>query len=238
MSASYPNSRLVPTRDVLRAAGFVEDWTPAQAGELPGYVYPFRNLDLSVVLIAGSRLRPVFSFSGVFHTNRSVVEIHFEMPTEVESIEQGFAWIVDALDRHEAIPRLGPEWIALGRKWIHLLPWLERQRNFDMRAACRVDRDWLRVAARKLRSTLETAGTDAKATFAFDGTLLRISGGDQTHSLPAEGNVWPTHFAVRLQDACRALRRLMQPIVAVDVWEGHLRIGGRSIVLTRSDARE
>jgi len=57
---------------------------------------------------------------------RTCATVHFEMPLEVESFEQGVAFVTHYLDSYAGgnfKPSLHVEWLTEGRRYRNLLPW-------------------------------------------------------------------------------------------------------------------
>jgi hypothetical protein len=134
--------------------------------------------------VTNLRFRRIVLFTGVISTRRTIAQVEFEMPREVESWEQGVAWVTWYVDDHidmisKATSRL--DWLKEGRKNRHLLPW-ERQRvaseeervAYESRPRCQVQRDWARVALRQLASQIAAVDDDTDVTFHFNGEALMI----------------------------------------------------------------
>lgn len=224
-------------RDILATLGFEEDWSE-MTDHQPSYVRTIGAMRVRASELMSQQLRPVFGFSGTLSTSRTAGAVWFEVPLEYESYEQGVAWVVWNLDQQFSKDLAEPEWLLLGRKWKDHLPWIRRVEGYQTRPQCKVVRDWLRVAARQLRQASTAAGGDANVSFEFDGSALRIRGTEVALVMPAIGSrPWPTPFTVRLGDACRATRRLMQETIQIGVWEGNLDIGSHRLPL-KLDAQE
>jgi hypothetical protein len=78
----------VKTRAVFESLGFQEDWA-AITDQSPAYYYDFGNLRLTAPEVISDRLVPCFHFGGVWRGANSISMVDFEMPLEVESMEQG-----------------------------------------------------------------------------------------------------------------------------------------------------
>jgi len=124
-----PNDRSVtsciPTQDVLRRLGFRED-REVMSDLSPGLSFDFGNFKLEASHQVNRWFRPVVSLGGVMTNDRTVALVHFEMPAEVESFEQGIAFVAHCLDTHANglfKPAAPVPWLAQGRQNRHLLPW-------------------------------------------------------------------------------------------------------------------
>src|SRR5258706_3452489 len=89
----------IATQDVLQRLGFREDQAVLSDGE-PGLSFDFGNFKLEASSNLNKWLRPVIALGGVMATDRTIALVHFEMPLEVESFEQGVALVTHCLDNH------------------------------------------------------------------------------------------------------------------------------------------
>ena len=138
------------TRSVFKTLGFQEDWE-AITDQRPAYAYDFGNLQLSAAEVMNDYLRPCFHFGGVWQDSRSITMVDFVMPVEVESFEQGVAWISYGIGE-KFKPRIPTSWLVDGRTWTDYLPWVRKTKAYARRPQCSVEKDWFRVATKKLRS--------------------------------------------------------------------------------------
>lgn len=223
------------TRRLFEDLGFERDWT-VRGGELPGFLMRFGPHIIEAMECRNRWLQPVFTLGGVINTGRTLALIESEMGLEIDSREEGLALLGFILGR--AVPQdLKPEWLTEGERLKRHLPW-ERERvrerlRDERRPRCRVDREWFRIAGKRLRSIADEAGEGHLSTFSFDGEVLRIRGEGLMIALPGTGNIWP----VRAQIATSALRhlprRLMDQTIEVVVLDDALRIAGRQFALAR-----
>ena len=220
----------VSMRDVLRALKFKEDWTVI-SDELPGYVCDFGNFQLSATQLTNQYFQPVFQFSGVMQDSRSLALVDFSTPLMVESLQQGTAWIADALLRHHLKPQHPPAWLAWGREWQDQLPWERDMRAYKARPQCEVDREWMRVAARKYREMALGIDEDAVVKLGFDGALFSIATAGTRMELMATGTAWQDHYFITFAHLLLPLKRLMQPLIGISIWEGHLHLGNYRLPL-------
>lgn len=221
---------LVSSRDMFLALGFEEVWDCISEC-LPGYRFRFDGFDLSATQLMGFDLQPIFHVGGNWYDGRSIALVLFEMPLMVESIDQGAAWIADGLDRHRVKPLHPPVWLVEGRGHKHLLPRIRELRAYEARPMCLVDVDWLRLAARKLRVVVESAGAGQSAILSFDGAILRIATGSEVLAMAGIGGAWPEPVEVELGGLTWAVGRLPGRTITVSLWEGRLSVGGRVVPL-------
>jgi len=98
---------------------------------MPGLSFDFGNFKLEASENVNRWLRRVIILGGVMATNRTIAVVHFEMPLEVESFEQGVAFVTHCLDSHASgnfESSLPVEWLKNGRQYRHLLPWYKSVR--------------------------------------------------------------------------------------------------------------
>jgi hypothetical protein len=221
----------VRTRAVFESLGFKEDWE-AITDQRPAYYYDFGNLRLTAAeLMPFGRSR--FHFGGVWRGSNSLSMIDFEMPVEVESLEQGAAWIAYGIG--ESFRPLHPTpWLADGRTWRDRLPWVRRMEEYKARATCSVEKEWFKLAVKKLRPLADVASESDLLWFAFDGEALRIAGGSVAVILPATGIAWDLRYAIKGTQLDHLPTRLPDPVV-IGVWEGTLSVGRRVWTLAQSE---
>jgi hypothetical protein len=110
--------------------------------------------------------------------------VDFEMPLEVESLEQGTAWVAYGVG--EGFRPLHPTpWLEDGRAWHDRLPWVRRLEEYKARPTCSVEKDWFKVAAKKLRPLAGAASESDLLWFAFNGEPLKIVGCGTAVIVPA-----------------------------------------------------
>ncbi len=212
------------TRALFETLGFEEDWE-AITDQRPAYYYDFGNLRLTAAEVMSDYLKPCFHFGGVYRGANSITMVDFKMPLEIESFEQGVAWISYGIgDRFK--PDLPTPWLADGRTWTEHLPWVRHMRAYERRPRCSVAKDWFRVAAKKLRPLAAIASECDLVWLAFDGEALRITGCGATIIVPATGTAWDTRYAIKGTKLDHLPKRLSDPVV-IGVWEGKLTIGKR-----------
>ena len=214
------------TRDVLSELGFKENCDPRYAGLNPAYQYDFGNLELTAFESHNRYFRPVFWFSGVAWGHNSLRDIDFEMPLEVDSFEQGVAWIAYVLGR-KFCPKKPALWLEQGQEWADTLPWVRRLKQYEARPCCSVDREWFRVAGKKLRERAGSADANEMASFEFDGDVLRIKTSSALLAMPAQGVAWDRAYYLPLSKLDFLPKRIMRYTVQVSVWEGRLSIDCR-----------
>jgi hypothetical protein len=147
-NARLPTKHSMKLRNLLVELGFRQDRTII-TDEQPGYLYDFGNLELSASQVTNKYFKPVFLFAGIAQTTRTLAEICFEMPLDIDSYKQGVAWIAYGVGK-DFRPKKSTDWLEQGREWSDTLPWEMEKREYDRRPRCSVDRDWFRVATKKL----------------------------------------------------------------------------------------
>jgi hypothetical protein len=118
----------ISTWDLLQELGFAPD-SNAISDVMPGLSFELGNLKLSASCVAGKRFHLVVLLTGWFRDTRRMGEICDELPRQLESREQGMAWLAWILDRAAGgkfAPEFPPAWLALGRHHFGLLPWKQK----------------------------------------------------------------------------------------------------------------
>ena len=107
------------TASLLRSLGADDDPTMMLADDIG------LRLHIGPYLLQGGEftsrwLRPTYRISGVIDTGRTISLVESEMPVELESEDEGLAWLAQILGR--AIPDdVKPEWLLKGQDLKHLL---------------------------------------------------------------------------------------------------------------------
>jgi len=226
------NADAMTTWDVLRDLGF----EPIRAGLVsPALGFDFGGLQLSASCGMNRWFAQVITCSGVLSTRRTVAEIDFEIPLQIESREQCAAWIVWHLDESAGgafAPAREVGWLLTGRQSRHLLPWVAEaaahEAALKARPHCEVHRDWLRLALKTLRAALAGAEDEAAVAFAFDGAVLTILCAGRVVALPADGSAWPGSYSIPARQLRSLPTRLAGQSITVSLWKGRLAIGSKS----------
>jgi hypothetical protein len=183
----------------------------------------------------GRFYEPVFFFVGAISGQRSIRAVQFEMPLEIDSFEQGVAWISYGLgDRFR--PEREAHWLDDGGRWEEHLPWMHtRTSEFAgaPQARCFVKRDWFRLARKELRPLAPGASQDDLLWLAFDGETLRFTSGETVIIVPATGTAWDNRYAIKTAQLDSFPKRLSNP-VEVSVWDTMLTISGRAWKLAQT----
>ena len=221
----------VETWDILKRMGFKDDASVLSARK-PGLSLKTGGLDLSVSqYLAADYSTNVVFVSGHYQSSNNLKYIEFEMPLEMESVAQGLAWLVYRVfgRRPRRVPE-NPAWLQTGIDNYDLLPWekqrIEREQQMEQfiaRPHCRVERDWFRVARKKVK-TLASESPDAEVTICFDQRTLSFSGSNLNVIMPAVGD---QKFSCRLVAArlAKAIRnRFQNAVVTVGLLDNVLDI--------------
>lgn len=217
------------TWNLFRELGFQHD-SEVLSDDAPGLSIQCGNLDLSASWVLSLRFEKVVLLSGTFADGRTGALIESEMPLAVESREQGIAWLVWILDNatgRRCQPPNGPEWIAEGRKHIHLLPWERERAEYAARPCCSIERNWMKLALKSLAEHLTTVDAETPVDFSFDGSVLTIRCAAKVCVTPAKGQAWNQVFSMPAGKLHGLPKRLMRDPIEVSVWQSCLTIGNR-----------
>ncbi|RYG89019.1 MAG: hypothetical protein EON58_19550 [Alphaproteobacteria bacterium] len=211
------------TRDALVKLGFLEDWQ-AITDRQPGYSLASGGLELAACEVMNTRFEPIFLIAGVFANPRSVASIQFEMPLQVESLDQAKAWV--AYGCHLKLSDCSLSWLEEGRALKSLLPWEREQVLYQERPQCTVSRDWMRLAIAQLRGMALEARADEECEVSYDGAVLVFRTSRTIVPLSANGGrAWGEPSRVRLASFTDLPKRLMSDPVNIHVWDSGLTIG-------------
>jgi len=224
------DGKATTTWDVLREFGFLPD-DQVISDVMPGLSFDFGNFKLSASCVTNMRFVEVVLLTGVMATSRSIAEVQFEMPKQIQSHKQCAAWIVWHLDKVAGdegfVSVHAVEWLVEGRNHRNLLPWVAEMAEYEARPHCTVERVWLRVALKELRWILSTA-YDGDVVFGFDGAVLTIRCAGKVVAMPGEGMPWAQRYTIRTEKLRNLPKRLMTERLEVSIWETRLTIGRNS----------
>jgi hypothetical protein len=216
------NETTTRTWNLLPSLGFVPDSSDTSHLSLN-----LGNLNLSVVEAWSPCSGSAVFFSGILATPRTISEVEFALPRQIESLKQCAAWIVWNLDQHadgktfRAARQV--DWIDEARQNRRLLPWVMSQAEFEARPRCTVHRDWLRLALKNLREQLASLHDDAIVDFGFDGAVFSIRCDTKVIAFPGEGVRWTVRFRVEAKTLRRQPKRLMREHIGVSIWDSRIR---------------
>ncbi len=220
----------VSTRDLMKSIGFTEE-----ENRTDKLIIDFGDFKLSAIFCCNLYGQEVVLLSGVMSTPRRIAMIQDEMPWEVESYEQGLAWITWCLDQkardRKFEPAVSGDWLLEGRKHFDLLPW-EKERIaweaelalYNARPHCFVHRDWVRVVRRKLIEYLEILEDEELVIFEFDGEVLNIRNKCAIIAVPAEGIIWSNKYVLKAKELRTLPKRLMNEMVEFCYWNSTFKI--------------
>jgi len=225
------NEATIATWDLLQDFGFRPD-DGVVAEVRPRLSFDFGNFKLSASCVTNPRFVEVVLFTGVLATRDSLAEVIFELPRRVRSRNQCAAWIVWNLDQDSEgrvfKPARHVRWIQEGRQNQKLLPWVAEMAAYRSRPQCTVQRDWLRLALKKLEEHLSSLPDDGVVAFSFDGSVFSIRCDKKVIAFPGEGLPWTVCFIAEAKALRRSPKRLMHEYLDVSVWESRIRFGSWS----------
>ncbi len=218
----------IATWDLLLGLGFVVD--PAVLSDSkPGLSYDFGILKLEASHVLNQYHIPIVLLGGLVRTARTFGMIESAMPVEVESAEEGMAWLAWTLDGGSGPatfePPKVPWWLDKGRQHFGLLPWERERAAYEARPQCSVRREWAKLALKSLGAELARLEDSVLVTFRFDGSVLALSCGEGTIPMPACGTAWTHGYAIPVKRLRRLPKRLRFDPVPVSVWESGITIG-------------
>lgn len=222
----------VAVQSLLVDLGFVADNSQFSSGQ-DALSFDFGNLVLSAKRGTNRWFRDVWLFGGVANDGRTLALIEFEMPLDVESVEQGTAWIAE----HVKITlRDTPQWLQDGLGWRYELPWRKELTRHDERPLCRVKREWFSLPCRAMRLDAEESRPEEQAKVSFDGSVLKVVLPNSVVAVPASGERWERPAAVALTGLRHLPRRLISQSAEVSVQQEHLIIAGLRLPLLDQEA--
>jgi hypothetical protein len=215
MSESPP----VSTWELLRTLGFAEKGRKLH--------FKVDNLELEASQVWNEWLAPVVFLHGLYRGPRATGMIADDLPPEVESREQGLAYLAYYLDGSLPHPIAEPAWLKEGRSYQYLLPWNRRLAGFNARPQCSVQREWVRLAFKRLAAHLAKLDDDVPVIFGFGSGVLTIRCAGNLIAMPADGRSWTHCYSVKAAAFRKLPKRMMHDPVGFSVWDSALTIGNR-----------
>lgn len=226
------------TWDLLSEFGFTQA-RGISPGAPPRLTFDFGNFKLSAICAMNMRSADVVMFSGVMATSRTLAEVDFELPREMDSAEQCAAWIAWNLDQSAGDSGFRPtketKWLSVGREHRNQLPWIMESMAYEGRPHCFLPRDWARMVLKTLRTALEKVSGDADVLFHFDGEALKIRCGEESIAAAATGKAWTECYVLKARELGELPNRLTRLQVTVSIWQGFLEIANRRYKDVRSE---
>jgi hypothetical protein len=219
-------TNLISTRVLLQDLGFAPD-ANVNSDELPGLSFDFGTFKLQASWQLNRRFVPIVLLSGIYSTSRTIAIIEQQLPLDIESADQGKAFIAWCLQDGIGDPyrlKITPGWLTEGRKYFHLLPWKREEVKYEARPRCHIRRDWARVALKELGKYLALARQDERVLLSFDGEALRVQIGNERMVLQAHGQAWPENYSIAVGALTRLPRRLTRDPIEVSIVKPRLRI--------------
>lgn len=171
------------------------------------------------------KFREIFLFHGYCRTERNITQFQFELPTEVESFEQGLALIAYHLRNADFIQV--PAWLPRGLELSDLLPWRKGLKEYEENPKATVENAWFRLLVKKLLEFAKTAMDDDFCCFSFDGTVLKIQWQNTVVACHAVGRPWKNKALVNTRSFGSLFKRISSKDIDIFVWENKLHIHNR-----------
>jgi len=230
------NHATVATWDLLLDLGFVLDAEPQSPFVTRGLIYDFGSFQLRAHRLVSLRaFAEVVLFEGIIATHRTVTEVNFEAPTQLQSREQCIAILAYYLEKPCGSffhPERGTSWLIEGRQYPHLLPWAieaaERERElapYRARPQCVVQRDWAKLALKTLSLYLADMIDETPLVLSFADSVLTMRCGKKIIALAGVGQAWSKRYTMPVGPLRQPIKRFVRDNVEVSIWEGKLRIG-------------
>ena len=208
-----------PTLDSLIALGF-ERREPRFGMETVGY--KFKHLDLVASHGMYMYARYVVMLSGVDSTGRTLGTVKSQVSPDLGSALEAAAWLSYALKSYKSDLEPLPDWFVEGERHWDLIPIVAKQRAYEARPKCVVDRDYARPLRRNLLEEMSRLPGETKMTFSFDGRVLSIVLCGRPHEVIASGDSWQSSYSVKVSPGSKLPTRFTSASVVVSVFEGYL----------------
>ena len=187
------------------------------------FEFDFGNFKLKAIEGVNKYLAEIFYFSGINQTARTLGLIEFDLPTKVESVEQGVAFLSYYLGR-DFEAKIIPSWYHQGLLWKHHLPWEKARAAYNKKPSAIINHEYFRLMIRKMKKLANKASIEDITTFSFDGEIVRIVCADEKIVAPATGNSWEGTVSIRTKSLSNLPERIKTQDGEIFLWEESLRI--------------
>ncbi|MBD2752498.1 hypothetical protein [Spirosoma validum] len=202
-----------------------------------GFEFDFGNFKLEVIESMNRHFVEILQCSGINRTARKLTLIDFELPLEVESFEQGVAFISFGLgNRFDA--KIVPAWYDQGLIWKHLLPWEKEKVAYNNKPSATIEHEYFRLMIRRMRKLSLLANEEDVTTFSFDGEIVRIVCADEKIVAPATGIPWQGSVSVRTKLLVNLPERVRNGFGHIFLWEERLYIASSVFLLVNSSSSD
>ncbi len=222
--------------------GFKPDASVLYSDVSPGFSFILNGHRFSAVArsIPPGFFERVIQVSAIVRTERTLEEVLFELPWEIESIELLAAHLYYHFHRirayREFFETSDLAWIPVGRRNQHLLPWeierVEREARwareraiYDARIHCMVDREWFKPAIRALALHLQAVEDDEDVSLGFKNSLLTIKCAGRMIPMMASGNDWDSEYVISAGNLRALPQKFATRPTEIGVVDDQLRIG-------------
>ncbi|WP_420148586.1 hypothetical protein [Spirosoma sp.] len=182
----------------------------------------FGNFKLVAVEAMNRYLKDIVYFSGINQTERRLGLIEFEIPQEVDSFEQGVAFLSFKLGRDFEAKNV-PAWYHQGLLWKSLLPWEQSKLAYSQKPSATIEHDYFKLIVQKMRKKSDEATEDDITTLSFNGNTLTINCLGERIIAPATGNPWE-EVSLKTRSLAHLPQRIKQQIGTIYIWESRLHV--------------
>jgi hypothetical protein len=228
---------MIYTNEVLKQIGFKELHNPDKSDFIDSFEYDFGSFKLKVRVLMNRRFKQVYHFSGILKTERSNNMIDFEVPMEVESFEQGVAYISYGLgSRFNS--SISPQWYLDGLNWKNQLPWLKANEEFRNTPSAYIQHDYFKLIEKKMSAIAINAKEDETTTFSFDGEILRIVCSGNLIVTQAVGKAWTSNAVIKTKTLIYLPKRIRKDGISIYIWKDNLNIGNTLFSLISTTVKQ
>jgi hypothetical protein len=195
----------IKLRSILLKLGFTKSGHHLQFNFGNGVVSAFEYIDI---------FSPVFQFIGSYRDERTASFIDFKVPAEVESFDQGVAFLSYYFRNDKFLYE--PSWLKEGLELSDHLPWRKEWAEYQRREKERreyevlFDYDLFKVLVKKLKTWYEYRPPDSTIQFFFDGEIMRIQSGEDSMLIGGKGKAWLSSAVIETAELEKLPKRVLR----------------------------
>lgn len=200
-----------------------------------GLQYDFGNCKMNVSQGINQYFQEGYNFYGCYISDRTAGELDFFLPLQVESYEQGLAFIAYYLRKADFINK--PVWLNEGLALRDHLPWENERNIYQRNPIANIEHEWFRVLVNKLRCLISRSTDEDLTSFSFDGKVLKVVCNNETFVVSGFGKEWQRPATVKTISLDFLPKRIKNRNTSIYTWEDKLYIGNRLFKIVHDETK-
>ena len=193
------------------------------------FEYDFGNCKLIAIQTVNKYFTEGIQFLGYNISAERAEEFDFFIPLEVESHEQGIAFIAFNL-RNAKFTKI-PVWLKEGHNLQDELPWEKLNKAFKENPEASIEHEWFRILVNKLRLQISISTDEDTTTFSFSDNILKVVCNDEILVVSGKGKDWQSVAKVKTKSLNSLPKKILKKNIQIYIWDGYLHVGNRIYII-------